>query len=208
MITAMGTALIILCKAPVAGLAKTRLIPALGANAAAALAERLLAHTVQQALTMPADYRELCVTPSTEHPAFEKAMSLAKGRLHLTLQGEGDLGQRMHRALSRVLGLYSRVLLMGTDAPDLSAEVLKTAADALQQHDAVFVPAHDGGYALVGLTRTAPELFLGMTWSTPQVMQETRERARQISLNWCELQPVSDIDLPADLLGLPAGWHG
>jgi len=202
----MSTAVIILCKAPVAGLAKTRLIPALGETAAAVLAEKLLLHTVQQALAMPADYRELCVTPSTEHAAFEKAISYADEQLHLTLQGDGDLGERMHRALARVLGLHSRALLIGTDAPDLSTQVLVTAAHALDQNDAVFVPAHDGGYALVGLTRAAPELFHGMTWSTPQVMHETRARARYLGLRWTELAAVSDIDTPADLAALPAGW--
>jgi hypothetical protein len=71
----------------------------------------------------------------------------------------------------------------------------------------VFVPALDGGYALVGLTRPAPALFMGMTWSTSQVMARTRERARQAGLHWAELPAVADIDEPDDLLHLPAGWR-
>jgi rSAM/selenodomain-associated transferase 1 len=127
-------------------------------------------------------------------------------RLHLTLQGEGDLGQRMHRALSRVLSVHRRALLIGTDAPALDARILAQAEQALDLAPAVFVPALDGGYALVGLTRPAPELFLDMTWSTPQVMQETRSRARKIGLPWTELPAVPDIDEPADLAHLPQGW--
>ena len=97
-------------------------------------------------------------------------------------------------------------MLIGTDAPALNADVLAAACAALDQQDAVFVPALDGGYALIGLTRPAPELLLDMTWSTPQVMADTRERARRHGWRWAELAPVADIDEPADLAHLPAGW--
>jgi hypothetical protein len=76
----------------------------------------------------------------------------------------------------------------------------------LTQHDAVFVPAFDGGYALVGLTRPAPTLFMGMTWSTSLVMAQTRERARQAGLQWTELPAVADIDVPDDLIHLPTSF--
>ena len=99
-----------------------------------------------------------------------------------------------------------KALLIGTDAPALNAQVLAAAGAALDSHDAVFVPALDGGYALIGLTRPAPELLLGMTWSTPQVMAETRERAHRHGWRWAELPPVADIDEPADLVHLPADW--
>lgn len=203
----MSTALIIFAKAPVAGLAKTRLIPALGPEGAAHLADRLLAHTLQQALALPVEHLELCVSPTDQHPAFERARQAARGRLHLTLQGEGDLGQRMHRALARALSSHDRALLIGTDAPSLDTSLLTQARQALDTHPAVFVPALDGGYALVGLTRPVPELFDGMTWSTPRVMQDTRHRARAAGLAWTELPAVADIDEPADLIHVPAGWH-
>ena len=199
----MSTALIVFAKAPVAGQAKTRLIPALGAQGAANLAEKLLRHTLQQALKLPVEHLELCVSPDAQHPAFEQAQSAAQGRLHLTLQGDGDLGERMHRALTRALAAHSKSLLIGTDAPALSTPMLQLALQALDHHDAVFVPALDGGYVLVGLTRPAATLFSGMTWSTPQVMAQTRERARQAGLQWAELAPVADIDEPCDLTHLP-----
>lgn len=202
----MSTALIVFAKAPAAGLAKTRLIPALGPEGAASLAERLLEHTLQQAWALPVAHLELCVSPDDQHPAFGRACEAPGGGLHLTLQGEGDLGQRMHRALSRVLSIHRRALLIGTDAPALDASILEQAEQALELTPAVFVPALDGGYALVGLTRPVPELFLDMTWSTPQVMQDTRTRARKIGLPLTELSAVPDIDEPADLAHLPEGW--
>ena len=200
----MNTATIVFAKAPVAGLAKTRLAPALGAAGAAALAQRLLAHATAQAVGAALGPVEICTTPDGTHPAFQNLA--AQQGVALTLQGDGDLGERMHRALSRALRHHPKALLMGTDAPALDARTLHHAALALEQHDAVFVPALDGGYALVGLARAQPALFTGMVWSTAQVMADTRTRARQAGLRWAELPPVADIDEPADLVHLPAGW--
>ena len=210
----MNAALIIFAKAPVAGQAKTRMIPALGAQGAARLAQQLLLHAVHQAAQVPWDALELCVSPDTAHPAFAQAQHIAQkigkdprqGHLSLSVQGEGDLGARMHRALVRGLSRHSAVLLMGTDAPGLNATVLQQAAHALQTHDAVFVPAHDGGYALVGLRQPAPDLFEGMVWSTASVMANTRVRAHQAGVRWCELAPVHDMDEPVDLQHLPLDW--
>lgn len=200
------TALIVLAKAPVAGLAKTRLIPALGAAGAAALAERLLRHAVAEAAAAGFAQVELCGAPDASHPAFAELQ--AKHGLALSLQGEGDLGARMHRALARALARWPQALLIGTDAPALDAARLRQAAAALAAPgvDAVFVPAVDGGYALVGLKAPAPLLFDGMVWSTPQVMQHTRERATAAGLRLAELIPVADIDEPADLHQLPSEW--
>jgi hypothetical protein len=95
---------------------------------------------------------------------------------------------------------------MGTDAPALDATVLRAAAQALRTHDAVFVPALDGGYALVGLRAAAPSLFSAMRWSTPQVMADTRARLAAAGLRHAELPALADIDEPADLQQLPPGW--
>lgn len=201
-----STAMAVFAKAPVPGQVKTRLIPSLGAGGAAILAQRMLAHALGQAGALPVAHRELCVSPDMEHPAFARAVADSGGRLCLTLQGDGDLGERMHRALTRLLAGHDKALLMGTDAPGLTTAVLRRAFEALDGHDAVFVPAVDGGYALVGLTRSAPAIFLGMTWSTSGVMAETRARARRAGLRWAELEPVADIDEPQDLVHLPEGW--
>jgi hypothetical protein len=191
----------ILAKAPLAGYAKTRLTPALGAAGAAALAARLLDHAVAQAVAAGLGPVTLWAAPDATHPAFE----LARRRHGVTLavQTEGDLGARMAAAFAAAGG---PLLLTGTDAPALDAAMLRRAAAALRARDAVFVPALDGGYALVGLRRPAPELFVGIAWSTARVMADTRARLAAAGLRHTELPPVADIDGPADLAHLPAAW--
>jgi hypothetical protein len=203
----MSCAIVVMAKAPRAGFAKTRLVPALGAEGAAALAERLLDHAVAQARAAALGPVRLCVTPDAAHPAFVRLG--AQPGVELELQGDGDLGARMHRAFVQVLlPPVGRALLIGSDVPALDAAVLRRAATALDDHDAVFVPAHDGGYALVGLRRPAPVLFEHMIWSTPTVMAHTRRRLVAAGLRHAELEPLADIDEPADLVHLPAGWLG
>ena len=195
--------IVVFAKAPVAGFAKTRLIPALGAQGAADLALRLLVHTLQQARDADPGAVELCCAPTSQHPAFG---ALAREGLTFTDQGDGDLGERMARAIERGLARYAKVLLIGTDAPMLDAALLRSAAGALDTHDAVFVPALDGGYVLVGLRRTVRSIFEDMPWSTPLVMQRTRERLAREGIVHAELAPLADIDEPADLRHLAPGW--
>lgn len=201
----MSAALIVFAKAPAAGLAKTRLIPALGSAGAAALAEQLLEHAMRSAAAARFDHLELCVTPDAGHPVFRR-LAAGQDRLALSPQGEGDLGARMDRALTRALETHDAAILIGTDAPALDGRRLADAREALVGNDAVFVPALDGGYALVGLARPTPSLFSGIAWSTAQVMAQTRGRAKAAGLRWLELEPVADIDEPEDLVHLPAAW--
>ena len=214
------TTVIVLAKAPLPGLAKTRLIPALGAAGAAARAERLLDDAVDRALAARLGPVLLCGTPDVQHPAFIR--HAARPGVALALQVGADLGERMHHALAGVLGLASpktvpntlpaalpaphQALLIGTDSPALSACLLRQAAAALATTDVVLVPALDGGYALIGLHQPAPSLFTGMLWSTPQVLASTRQRLAAAGLRHVELPAVQDIDEPADLAHLPAGW--
>lgn len=200
----MSVCVVVFARAPVAGMAKTRLAPALGAATAAALAERMLVHAVEQAAAAELGPVEVCATPDATHPAFQRLAE--RHRLTLTVQGSGDLGLRMHRAFARVLNAHGRALLIGTDAPALGAAMLCEAAQRLLTHEVVFVPALDGGYALVGQKRADPRWFCDMTWSTPRVMDETRERLRAARARWAELPAVADIDVPADLVHLPAAW--
>ncbi len=203
----MSTAVIVFAKAPMPGLAKTRLAPALGPAGAAALADRMLHHALAQAVAADVGPVELCGASDAVHPAHPALKAAAAGHgASLTAQGMGDLGQRMHRALARSLARCERALLIGTDAPALDAAVLREAASALQTHAAVFVPALDGGYALVGLRRADARWFADMRWSHDRVMAVTRERLRAASVCWAELLPVADIDEPADLVHLPPGW--
>lgn len=197
---------IVMAKAPVAGLAKTRLAPVLGVEGAARLASRMLHETVSQALASGVGAVELCVAPTPDHPAVREALGSLAGSVLTSPQGEGDLGARMWRALDRGLAVDGRAVLIGTDCPGLVAGVLTAAAEALHTHDAVFVPAHDGGYVLVGLRRPLPTVFGAMPWSTPEVMAITRQRLAAGGVHWAELSALADIDEPQDLVHLPPGW--
>jgi rSAM/selenodomain-associated transferase 1 len=200
----MSTTIIVFAKAPVAGYAKTRLIPALGAQGAAKLAERLMRLALAHAVEAQLGPVQLCVAPDRSHRAFGDAAT--QHCIALTEQGDGGLGERMARAFERVLRNQPQALLIGTDAPALDAAYLRAAAQALHDADAVLGPAADGGYTLVGLKRSRPELFLNMRWSHDQVLAQTRERLAQAKLRHIELPVLHDVDDPDDLVHLAA--HG
>jgi rSAM/selenodomain-associated transferase 1 len=195
------TGIAILAKAPVPGYAKTRLIPRLGAAGAAALQAEFLARTVRTALAAGIGPVTLWCSPDTAHPAF--AACAADGQLRLHGQPGGDLGARMAAAVAGSCA-EGGTLVIGTDCPALTATGLRAAAAALADHDAVLIPAEDGGYVLIGLRRTAPSLFRDIPWSTPQVLAATRDRLRAAGLSWHEPAALWDVDHPADLARLAA----
>jgi len=199
--------LVIFAKAPQPGHAKTRLIPALGAEGAAALARRMLDHALTQALAAGIGPVELCTSPPPGDPAWEK-ITIPAAVLR-TGQGEGDLGERMARAVRRVTADDGRpVLLMGSDCPALTAAVIREAARQLHTHDALLVPVADGGYVLIGLKSPCPALFGRMPWSTATVAAETLARMAALGLKVWRGPLLHDIDEPADLAQLPAGFLG
>jgi len=196
----VGSRLVIFAKAPQAGLAKTRLIPALGAAGAAELARQMLAHTLAQALATGAQV-ELCMSPAAGDPTW-RGVALP-GTVKLTAQGEGDLGERMNRAMNRALTQQAAVLLMGSDCPALSAGHMAEAAAQLKHHDAVLIPAADGGYVLIGLKAPCPSVFAPMAWSTSVVAAETRQRLIALKKRVWLGPTLHDIDDAADLVHLP-----
>ncbi len=189
----------ILAKAPVAGHAKTRLIPALGAQGAARLQRRFTRDTVRLAMAAALGEVVLWCAPDAAHRFF-RALQRTTG-IRCKDQPDGDLGDRMLRAATSAssAGETGPVLIIGTDCPALRPHHLRAAADALTGVDAVFIPAEDGGYVLVGLQRPQPGLFTAMTWSTDRVMADTRERAASLGLRIRELPMMWDVDTPADL---------
>jgi uncharacterized protein len=196
--------IVIFAKAPVPGFAKTRLIPALGPEGAAALAARLLAHALVQAQAARVGPVTLCMTPAPDDPAWS-GVPLPEGII-LTAQGEGDLGARMARVAERVTAAGEAILLIGTDCPGLTAERLREAALVLASSDAVMIPAMDGGYTLLGLSRFDAAVFKDIAWSTASVAQETRQRIKALGWSLWEGAPLPDIDEPGDLRFLPEGW--
>jgi rSAM/selenodomain-associated transferase 1 len=195
------TRIVVFAKAPRAGFVKTRLIPALGAEGAATLARALLNHTLDQALASGATV-ELCMSPAPSDPAWQGvALPQAVARSN---QGDGDLGTRMNSAVERALALQQGpVLVIGTDCPALTADHLREASRQLAQHDAVLLPASDGGYVLIGLQAPCASLFTDMAWSTPAVAFETLRRMERLGLSVWQGPVMHDIDEPGDLVHLP-----
>jgi rSAM/selenodomain-associated transferase 1 len=189
--------LLIFAKAPLPGLAKTRLIPALGAAGAAALQQRLIRRTLATAAQSWLA-TELWCHPDCAQPFF--AACAGEVTVELRSQQGADLGERMHHAF---VTAAAPALLIGTDCPALSAQDLRTAAAALAAHDAVLGPAADGGYYLIGLRRPQPTLFRAMPWGTDAVLALTRTRLHAAGLRWQELPLHHDIDTPDDLVHLP-----
>jgi rSAM/selenodomain-associated transferase 1 len=191
----------IFARAPVAGSVKTRLIPLLGEHGAAALHRSLVEHALAVARESGLGRIELWCTPGTDDPFF----SACRERFGVTLhrQCEGDLGARMLDALEDGLERSHHVLLTGSDCPSLTAADLRAAARALREgRDAVFCPAEDGGYMLIGVSHAMPALFEAMTWSTATVMEETRQRLHNLGWRWHELPERWDVDRPEDYLRL------
>jgi rSAM/selenodomain-associated transferase 1 len=187
-------AIAILAKAPIPGFAKTRLIPALGAEGAAMFQKALIDRAVETACAAATGPVTLWAAPDATHAAF--AALRARG-IGLMQQVNGDLGVRMLTALAAPGG---PALVIGTDCPALCAGDLRAAADVLRGGaDAVVFPAEDGGYVLIGTRRPEAALFADMAWSTPRVMDETRRRLQQAKLTWQEPVTLWDVDLPEDL---------
>lgn len=196
--------IMIFAKAPLPGLAKTRLIPSLGAEGSAQLARRMLHHTIDEALRADVGIVELCVAPDLEDPIWTKLALPAS--LILSTQGEGDLGMRLARASQRVTDNGEAILLIGTDCPGLTANVLRQAAGALDDHESCLVPVSDGGYALLGLRKYLASVFSDISWSTSQVADQTREKIQNEGWMLREFSTLNDVDEPEDLHWLPSYW--
>jgi rSAM/selenodomain-associated transferase 1 len=192
----------VFAKAPIPGRVKTRLVPALGERAAAELHRQLAELTLSTALAAGLGPVELWCAPGTNDVFF--ADCARQYGISLRAQGDGDLGMRMARALEHALTGGSPGLLVGSDCPVLTAEYLCDAAAALAGgNDAVFGPAEDGGYVLIGLARkSSAQLFEGISWGKGTVMQETRARLARLDWRWRELATLWDVDRPEDLLRL------
>ena len=187
----------VMARAPVPGETKRRLIPALGAERAAALHRAMIRRAVASAV-------ELWCTPSTDHACFRALRDGA--RIELRTQVGTDLGARMHSAVAAHPGA---VAVVGTDCPSLEPNDLVRAADALHTAaaDVVIAPAFDGGYVLIAVDRPRPELFAGVEWGTGWVLVQTRKRVRAAGLRLLELDTRHDIDRPGDLDTLEGVLH-
>jgi rSAM/selenodomain-associated transferase 2/rSAM/selenodomain-associated transferase 1 len=190
-----GAAIAVMAKAPIAGFAKTRLIPALGAASAARAQAQLLRAQLRECFLSALGPVRLWCAPDATHRAF-RAAARVWPRLVLHNQVPGDLGVRMNAAMDAHFTKPGAPpwIVVGTDCPGLTAERLQTIADGLQTHDAVLVPAEDGGYVALGLARPVARVFDGIAWSTDQVAETTRTRLREAGARTLELPALWDVD--------------
>ncbi len=194
---------VVFARAPQPGRVKTRLIPALGAAGAARLQDAMTRHTLEQVALLLAAQRnaeaQIRYTPEPVDVMHQRYGD----RFSYVPQGEGDLGARLARAAGDALaGGGGPVVLVGSDCPGLTADLLAQALDALARNDIVLGPALDGGYYLIGLRRFLPQLFDRIDWSTPAVLQQTRAAAEAARASCALLQPLGDVDTPNDLPGV------
>ncbi|WP_310416099.1 TIGR04282 family arsenosugar biosynthesis glycosyltransferase [Chamaesiphon sp. OTE_8_metabat_110] len=194
----MSDRLIIFTRYPEPGKAKTRLIPALGDVAAADLHRQMTEQTLAQVKLLQQSH------PVSVEVWFaggsRDRMQTWLGALQYQPQPQGDLGSRMAQAFQVGFdrGVKASVII-GTDCPELTAALLAAAFQALQQTDLVLGPATDGGYYLIGLRRSVPELFESIAWSTDRVFQQTVDIASNLNLSLSCLPMLADVDRPEDL---------
>lgn len=176
---------------PAPGAAKTRLIPALGADGAARLHRRLVERTLDTIGKSGLPFAVSC----TGAPLADFAAWLGAG-VNLVEQGEGDLGARLAR-------VAAPTILLGADVPGLTAMHLISAAKALASRDVVIGPATDGGYYLLGQSQPLPFLFNDMPWGTSSVLELTMNRLSAHAIRPHLLEPLADCDRPGDLAHWP-----
>jgi len=190
-------AIAVMAKAPRPGLAKTRLIPALGAEGAAALAHAFLRDSAALARAAAAQAGGEAYVVATPDAACDELAALTG--LPALPQGEGDLGARMTAAFAALFARgHAPVLLLGADTPALPPGHIATAL-TLAATAPIFGPTGDGGYWTVALPSPAPALFEAIAWGGPTVLAETREAALRAGLTLAFAPPWDDVDEPSDL---------
>ena len=191
--------LIVFTRFPEPGQSKTRLIPALGPAGAAELHRQMVEHTLRWAKDLR-EHIPLSIEIRYAGRPLEPFQRWLGPTFSYAEQGDGDLGQRMLRSLQDAFRMnLKKVLLIGTDVPDLSANLIEGALILLNSSDLVLGPADDGGYYLIGLRRVIPQLFQGIPWGTEEVLRKTLHLAQAANLSYSLLPSLPDVDRPEDL---------
>ncbi len=191
--------LILFTRYPEPGRTKTRLIPTLGAQGAAALQRRMSEAIVSRMAEFAANYPvrlEIRYTDGNQQ-AMEAWLS---NDIPCLDQGEGDLDDRLLRAFAQAFAQGAQsVVVIGADCPGLTPALFAQAFSALARKDLVLGPAMDGGYYLIGLNQPAPALFAEIPWGSEEVLTATLKQAQEMHLSTYLLEPLADVDRPEDL---------
>ncbi|HAB16071.1 MAG TPA: TIGR04282 family arsenosugar biosynthesis glycosyltransferase [Verrucomicrobiota bacterium] len=186
--------LVVFLRAPRLGAVKTRLAAEIGAEAALAVYRFLVARTFD-VLSGVANV-ELRFTPDD---AEAEVASWRGETWRLIPQGDGSLGQRLERATAAAFASgLKRVVLIGTDCPELTLRDLEAAFEALVTNDLVIGPASDGGYWLIGLRQPCSAIFTDISWGSSEVLKETLTKARDAGLKYTCLRELGDVDTASD----------
>ena len=192
-------ALLLMVKNPIPGKTKTRLAADVGHDRALEIYAELTRHTREQASGLTGITRYLYYSDFVDTADAWPSEAYIK----LVQVGAG-LGERMSVAFQRAFDRgHDRVVIIGSDCPGLTTDLLRESISALARHDLVIGPATDGGYYLLGLRHPQPGLFSNMPWSTDSVAAETLRRARVQALRVKELPTLSDVDRLADWEACP-----
>ncbi|UQA91958.1 TIGR04282 family arsenosugar biosynthesis glycosyltransferase [Streptomyces halobius] len=203
MSTARTPAVLVMAKTPRPGTVKTRLHPLLGPQRCAVLQAELIRHTLET--TTAQGLRTYLAYAPDGGEDEDGVRDLAPAAVRLLVQRGGDLGQRLTAAVAEVFADGAGPLLViGTDAPTLTAHHLAAAFTTLESRDVVLGPALDGGYYLIGMHSPHPQLFALDTacWSTDKVLATTFALATDTGLHAELISPLRDLDTPEDAAAL------
>ena len=206
MVSSKSVVVAVLTRAPSSS-GKTRLFKTLGREPDPQLAEALLLDTLE-AIELSGLQRVVCFTPPE---AEEELRSLVPSDVPLICQQDGDLGDRMQAVFNDLLSKdIPGVIVLGSDLPLLSPGVLQEAEKFLcKDPDVVLLgPATDGGYYLLGATRTPIALLKGVTWGVSTVLEETLTRAQTAKMAVQLMAETCDVDSPDDLMQVVRASHG
>ncbi len=197
----VASQLVVLARWPAPGRCKRRLASSLGAEAAARVQARLTGHTLAVARQLARQLGiELVLAVDGLAPRAARRLGGQLGVGRIVLQGGGGLGVRMQRQFQRAATERARrVVLIGSDLPQLERADLASAFAALDHQQAVLGPACDGGYWLIGLRRPEPALMEGIAWGSEQVLEQTLAALARRGLEPALLPWRRDLDRGEDL---------
>jgi rSAM/selenodomain-associated transferase 1 len=178
------------------GAVKTRLAKSIGEVPASQIYKQFLT-TIVSRFSEVCDLCTLSVSPVSDHVHFHQ---LQLNRWQLVDQGTGDLGQRMHNYFADSFAKNTeRVLLIGSDSPNLPVRFVDQALQELENNDIVLGPTEDGGYYLIGMKRLIGEVFEGIAWSTQDVWSQTVAILQRQNVSFGQLPTWYDVDNGQDL---------
>ncbi|MFY0696764.1 MAG: TIGR04282 family arsenosugar biosynthesis glycosyltransferase [Balneola sp.] len=185
--------IVVFVKNAVPGKVKTRLAKTIGDKEALEVYLRLLGITKREVLKVDANKEVWYAWDIGKDDIWEEELFSKK------IQIDGDLGEKMNHAFEDSFkNGCNKMVLIGSDCPTLTGEIMEEAFAKLDENDVVFGPSEDGGYYLIGMSSYKPEVLEGIDWSTERVMEQTVLRAQENEIKLAKLQVLNDIDNEQD----------